>query len=237
LIALLSWIVRAKERTVNTIVRVFFTSDSSLEKISLEMPKTRSNAAIEENRTASDSKGDPRPIRGSESDAGFVTRLEEISGKNKSEFSRRCGFKESVLRGYLIDGKKPGLDYLVAIANAAMVNIEWLATGKGPKTRAEQRAAQTQMQYQVGGGAPALPRIEYPLLRECLGACNIVYGEPFSFATAALQMEYAVDLYNALLPNIGARVSFQDLAARDARSLADALRGLIAIGAARPWRP
>lgn len=199
------------------------------------MPQTRFNTVIEENRTASDSKSGPRPIRGSESDAAFVARLDEISGKNKSEFSRRCGFKESVLRGYLIDGKKPGLDYLVAIANAASVNIDWLATGKGSKTRAEQRAAQSQAQYQVSGETPAPPRIEYALLRQCLGACNIVYGEAFGATSTALQLEYAVDLYNALLPNIGARVSLQDLAARDTRSMADALRGLIAIGAARPW--
>lgn len=164
-----------------------------------------------------------------------MARLEEISGTNRSEFSRRCGFKESVLRGYLFEGKKPGLDYLVAMANAASVNIEWLATGKGPKTRAEQRAAQNVAPYQVGGESPQVARIEYALLRQCLGACNIVHGESFSTASVALQLEYAVDLYNALLPNIGPRVSLQDIANRDARSLADALRGLIAIGIARTW--
>lgn len=199
------------------------------------MAETSANTATTENRTASDSKGGQRPIRESESDAAFVARIEEISGKNKSEFSRRCGFTEGVIRGYLVDGKKPGLDYLVAMANAAAVNIEWLATGNGPKTRSEQRAAQSQAQYQAGGEAPQGSRIDNALLRQCLGACNIVYGEPFAAAATARQLEHAVDLYNALLPNIGPRLSLQEIAGRDARSIADMLRGLIAIGSVRPY--
>jgi hypothetical protein len=201
------------------------------------MPESRANSAFEENRTASDSKGASRPIRETESDAAFIARLDEISGKNKSEFSRRCGFKESVIRGYLVDGKKPGMDYLIAIARAAAVNIEWLATGDGPKTRSEQRAAQSQAQYQVSGEAPPMPGIVYPLLRQCLGACNIVYGAPFAAAAVALQLEHAVDFYNALLPNIGPRLTLQDLAARDARALAETLRGFLAIGTARRFVP
>lgn len=115
------------------------------------------------------------------------------------------------------------------------VAIEWLATGKGPKTRSEQRAAQSQAQYQVGGEAPQVSRIDNALLRQCLAACHIVYGEPFTAAAVARQLEHAVDLYNALLPNIGPNLSLQEIAGRDARSIADMLRGLIALGAVRPY--
>lgn len=199
------------------------------------MPESRASSGFAENRTASDSEACPRPIQDKESDA-FVARLKEvIGGESKSSFSRRCGFKESVLRGYLVDGKKPGLDYLVAMANAASVTVEWLATGKLPKTRAEQRVAQGQAQYLVGGEAPPPARIDYPLLRQCLGACNIVYGDAFAAAAVARQLEHVVDLYNALLPNVGPRLSLEDIARREARGLAEMLRGFIAIGAVRPF--
>jgi hypothetical protein len=75
-----------------------------------------------------------RRIQGGESD--FKSRLQEAIGEESvSSFSRRCGAGESLLRGYLKQGNKPGVDHLVAIADAANVNIEWLATGRGPKLR------------------------------------------------------------------------------------------------------
>lgn len=141
-----------------------------------------------------------------------------------------------MLRKYL-KGSKPSPERLANMANYRNVSIEWLATGKGPKSRTEQRAAQSQTQYLVGGDPAPLPRIDLPLLRQCLGACNIVHGALFAAASVALQLEYAADFYNALLPNIGPRASLQDMANRDARSLADTLRGLIALGTARPFSP
>lgn len=193
------------------------------------------NKGCGENRTASDSDGRPRPIRKRESDA-FVSRLKEVIGdENASSFSRRCGFRESVLRGYLVEGKRPGLDYLAAIAEVGSVTIDWLATGRPPKTRAELRAEQRQAQYQVGGEAPLQARIDPALLRQCLGACILVYGAPFAAAPAALQLEHAADLYNTLLPNIGPRLAAQDLASRDARGLAEMLRGFLALNLVRPF--
>lgn len=55
------------------------------------------------------------------------------------------------MRGYLVEGKKPGLDYLVAIADAGGVTVDWLATGRPPKTRAELRELLTR------GSAPQAP--------------------------------------------------------------------------------
>ena len=45
-------------------------------------------------------------------------------------FSKKCGFSDSLLRKYL-EGSIPGADKLVAIADAAGVSVEWLATGRG----------------------------------------------------------------------------------------------------------
>lgn len=48
-----------------------------------------------------------------------------------SAFARKAGIYESLLRQY-VAGSMPGADKLVAIARAAHVNLEWLATGEGP---------------------------------------------------------------------------------------------------------
>lgn len=83
-----------------------------------------------------------RPFQKIETD--FKDRLlEAIAGEPVAAFSRRCGASESLLRNYLKNGNKPGVDHLVGIADAANVSIEWLATGRGPKQR----------------GAPSIPTI------------------------------------------------------------------------------
>lgn len=81
-----------------------------------------------------------RPILIEESD-GFVMRLKEIIGdESVLSFSRRCRIGESVIRGYLTLGKRPRLDHLVALADAGGVLVDWLATGRPPRTRAELKA-------------------------------------------------------------------------------------------------
>ncbi len=64
-------------------------------------------------------------------------RLRECIGDDSvSSFARRCGLPEATIRSYL-EGKKPVFDKLVKIADAAGVTVDWLATGRGPRTRAE----------------------------------------------------------------------------------------------------
>jgi hypothetical protein len=71
-------------------------------------------------------------IRGDESDV--AKRLAEVLDNDSiASFSRRSGVPESNLRSYVKRGIKPGLDHLVAIADAADVNVLWLAAGRGPK--------------------------------------------------------------------------------------------------------
>lgn len=57
-----------------------------------------------------------------------------IGDESVASFSRRCNIGDSTLRKYL-DGSLPNSINLVAIADAANVNIEWLATGRGPRQR------------------------------------------------------------------------------------------------------
>ena len=76
----------------------------------------------------------------------FPARLRECIGDEPvASFARRCGFSVGLIRAYLKDDTRPGMDKLVRMADAAGVTVDWLATGRGPRTRAEAReAAQNQ---------------------------------------------------------------------------------------------
>lgn len=76
---------------------------------------------------------DTVPIRSGESE--LANRLREaVAGDSQAGFARRSEISESLLRQYLA-GTMPSADRLVRMADAANVSIEWLATGRGPKTR------------------------------------------------------------------------------------------------------
>jgi transcriptional regulator with XRE-family HTH domain len=63
----------------------------------------------------------------------FKNRLKlAIEGKSVNAFAKKSGITEGTLRTYLSGASLPGLDKIIAISNAAEVNIEWLATGNGP---------------------------------------------------------------------------------------------------------
>ncbi len=59
-----------------------------------------------------------------------------IGDEPVAAFARRCGFGESLLRKYL-QGSEPSATNLAKIADAAGVTVDWLATGRGPRSRAE----------------------------------------------------------------------------------------------------
>lgn len=65
-------------------------------------------------------------------------RLLELIGEDSiAAFSRSTGVPESSLRAYLTRGIKPGMDHAVAITDAKGVTVDWLATGRLPKLRAD----------------------------------------------------------------------------------------------------
>lgn len=199
------------------------------------MAETRMNKGLAGNRNSSDSPSAVVPIHAVESEP-FRARLKAaIADQKLVWFANECGFSDSLLGAYLRGEKRPGLDNLIAIARVGCVTIDWLATGQGPKTRAELRAAQSQSQVHAGGEPVPAARIDPALLRQCLAACTIVYGAPFAAAAVARQVEHAADLYNAMLPNVGPRLTLQDIASREPAGLAEVLRGFLALGAVRPF--
>lgn len=69
--------------------------------------------------------------------SGFRSRLREAIGNlSVNAFALKCGLAESLLRKYLSGESLPGLEKLVAIADAAGVTVEWLATGQKSATAA-----------------------------------------------------------------------------------------------------
>lgn len=101
------------------------------------MARTRVKSSDIQNRAAPDSGISSRPILSNESGV-LVQRMKEMIGdESVSSFSRKCGVSEAVLRSYLNDGRTPSIDKATAIAEAGGVTLDWLATGRPPRTRAE----------------------------------------------------------------------------------------------------
>jgi transcriptional regulator with XRE-family HTH domain len=92
---------------------------------------------------------DPRPILASDSPAksdarrAFENRLLMAIGEEPvNAFARRSGIPEANIRSYLARGVSPTMDKLIAIAQAAGVTVEWLATGRGIQRAADLRKAE-----------------------------------------------------------------------------------------------
>lgn len=94
-------------------------------------------------------------------------RIHEVIGEESvASFSRRCGIGDSTIRKYL-NGALPNSSNIVAIADTANVNIEWLASGRGPKLRGESQSTNdsrkppTMVAYsRMVEGIPAAPPIQ-----------------------------------------------------------------------------
>jgi len=71
-------------------------------------------------------------------ESDFPARLKECIGdESVASFARRCGFSEGLIRAYLKAQKRPGMERIVRIAEVAGVTLDWLATGLGPRRRAD----------------------------------------------------------------------------------------------------
>ena len=67
----------------------------------------------------------------------FAARLTALADHYKSvdQFAKKIGVSPSALRKWLKGEAEPRRDLLVAVAQAAGVSVEWLATGRGPVRR------------------------------------------------------------------------------------------------------
>jgi hypothetical protein len=129
------------------------------------MAESRTSKGICKNPTASDSSPTPRRIPPCESDA-LSERIKEVIGDKKLVwFASECDVGESTLRN-ILQGAMPRTDILVAIAEAGGVTVDWLATGRGPKTRVEWRQATAPGAAVAPNGQAQPPQADADLLDE-----------------------------------------------------------------------
>jgi len=124
----------------------------------------------------------------------LATRLKRLIGaESVSSFARRSGVGESVLRSYLADHRMPSLDKALALAVAAGVTLDWLATGQHSRTMAQLRAT-----YTTGSG-DASPSDGLPLAQLNIavleGILKAVLKAQGARASPAQLATLAVDLY------------------------------------------
>lgn len=80
----------------------------------------------------------------------FPERLQSLIGDGSNrKFSRDIGISYSKLHNYLTGVSAPTLNSLVALADSTGVNIEWLATGRGPIRRDETSIREVQATYEA----------------------------------------------------------------------------------------
>lgn len=124
----------------------------------------------------------------------LATRLKRLIGaESVSSFARRSGVGESVLRSYLADHRMPSLDKALALAVAAGVTLDWLATGQHSRTMAQLRAT-----YTTGSG-DASPSDGLPLAQLNIavleGILKAVLKAQGARASPAQLATLVVDLY------------------------------------------
>ena len=129
------------------------------------MSETRATTMLYEKVTASHLDSQARHIQDDECDALKKRIIETVGDSKVSWFARECGFGESLLRKYLA-GSQPNTLNLVAIARVGGVTVDWLATGRGPKTRAEWRQATAPGSAVAPNGQAQPPQADADLLDE-----------------------------------------------------------------------
>ncbi len=136
---------------------MFFSSDSRpilLRRTNMkDNAETPVNKGSPKNRNSRASSDSGVPILSEESEL-FGARLREVIGKESvRSFAAKCGLSDSLVNAYIKGQKEPGLVNLLKMSLVGGVLVDWLATGRPPKTRAEQAALARQ-----AAGQPPLDR-------------------------------------------------------------------------------
>ena len=103
----------------------------------------------------------------------FAARIELLtdgSGVKNSELARKAGISEALVRNWkLPGGSEPARDKIIAFAEAANVNIEWLMTGREPMRPGEENQKGVGAEFalvpiynvSISAGAGAFPNKEH----------------------------------------------------------------------------
>jgi len=194
-------IVAQKTAGVNRFLRVIFLDGLWTDFLQCtkmdKRSKTGTTTVIQSNpsdASASDSCG---RIQREES-VHFISRLKEVIGTEAvASFARRSGVGEGTIRNVL-DGAWPRTDNLISLANAGGVLVDWLATGRPPKTRADLNAMGRQAAE--GRAAYDLP----PLDRARLHMALVMADDAVRLITEPITPERRADLVLTFYDRLGA---------------------------------
>jgi transcriptional regulator with XRE-family HTH domain len=97
---------------------------------------------------------------------GFSERLElAIGSESINSFAKKAGLGESLIRNYIKKGTTPGLDKVIAIAEAAEVSLDWLVLGKGSMRTITAPIVQNRLPSGMPDiKPPTVPKMELPKL-------------------------------------------------------------------------
>ena len=105
----------------------------------------------------------------------FAARIELLtdgSGVKNSELARKANISEALVRNWKsAGGSEPARDKIIAFAEAANVNIEWLMTGRGPMKPGERDQSGIGTEFalvpiynvSISAGAGAFPNKEHAI--------------------------------------------------------------------------
>lgn len=90
----------------------------------------------------------------------FIARMREAIGdESVNSFAKRCEIPEATMRGYF-NGKIPSGDKLLVIADVAEVSIEWLVSGREPKTKDGTATPSTSANAAISDQFTMVPRLD-----------------------------------------------------------------------------
>lgn len=102
----------------------------------------------------------------------FAERLEvAMAGEANLSFAQKCGISEATIRKYKKGETTPNLEILDAIANAAKVDLNWLATGNALDTKIVKAASKPMSEG-------SLEVIQYDLKASAGAGCLVVSENP-----------------------------------------------------------
>ena len=111
----------------------------------------------------------------------FKDRLKKLVDEigSAEKLAKRTGMSSRIIGKYLSGDSLPGLDKLVALADAAEVNLQWLATGGGPMKGFVEKdlSRQDPRSREVRDNIAGYLDISYELTNEVRRTLDLVLGE------------------------------------------------------------
>ena len=143
--------------------------------------------------------GSPDPT--SPIDAGsFGSRLLGAIGRTPVRaLARETGISEGVLRKYLSNDSDPSRTRLIALAKAADVSLEWLATGLGPMAaEAIPQDAARESPGDYNADQPAPGAVDKQRLQVAIETAETILQCTVKDVTTAQKAAFIIALYNYL---------------------------------------